>query len=65
MNYKTLFLLSYKENVPLNQLEWDILFYSYSEELLLAVTVAAHKLINATGRINQLRLTCIERVRGA
>ena len=33
--------------------------------LLRSLTVAAHELIDTTGRVNQLALTGVERVRGA
>jgi hypothetical protein len=33
--------------------------------LLGALTVAAHEAVNATGSVNELALTSIERVRGA
>lgn len=41
--------------------------FLFIEEKLLfhTVTVTAHELINTTGSVNQLRLTCVERVRGA
>jgi len=42
-----------------------MLFESSFILLLRSLTVAAHELIDATCRVNELALTCIEGVRGA
>ena len=39
-------------------------FVSYRTRLLLIFSVAAHELIYTTSGVNQLRLTCVEWVRG-
>jgi hypothetical protein len=50
------------------QLHADAFGFDYLIEKILllgALTVAAHEAVNATGSVNELALTSIERVRGA
>ena len=49
---------------PLRQRSFFLFRELYALSLFLMTRITAHKLIYTTGRINQLGLTCIERMGG-